>query len=52
MDGIFSGDEKYQRIKQLDGKYKENQVLYIYLKDYFSEKILTTYMSSAQDVLN
>lgn len=52
MDGIFTGDEKYQRIKQLDGKYKENQVLYIYLKDYFSEKILTTYMSSAQDVLN
>ena len=51
MDGIFSGDDKYQRIKQLDGKYKENQVLYIYLKDYFSQKILTTYMNSVQDVL-
>ena len=51
MDGIFSGDDKYQRIKQLDGKYKENQILYIYLKDYYSQKILTTYMNSVQDVL-
>lgn len=51
MDGLFQGDMKYQRIKQLDGKYKDHQTMYLYIKDFFSKEIIKAYSSVMEDTL-